>query len=81
MTTDDTPELTTLPITNPGDVPEENSQYVFVPNKQQDFHKDPAVLELTRLIGLMQDPKTSKLKRERAEKRVRKILKQHLHQH
>ncbi len=54
------------------------SRDLFHPPKHDDNH---AVKELTALIKLLQDPTTSKLKYQRAEKRVKKILKQHVREH
>lgn len=51
------------------------------PSPDNTAPQDPVVRELGILIALWQNPSTSKLKRERAHKRIKKILKQHVGHH
>ena len=41
-------------------------------------NQDPIVQEISHLISVLQTPNVSNLKRERAEKRIKKILKRHV---
>lgn len=55
--------------------------YDTTPPQDNTTYQDPIVKELSTLIALWQNPSTSKLKRDRAHKRIKKILKQHVGHH